>query len=95
MEMVFRSRYYFGQAAHRHKATDIVAYREHIESSYNRRGAAYCTRWARQAAPVAKCMMFKCVLYYLNTNAKRVGIRKRKFTRTYLAKLDLASASSS
>lgn len=56
MEMVYRSLYYFSQAAHRGKATDIVA--------------------------------------YLAANTKLLGIRKRKFTRTYLVKLDLTSSPS-
>jgi hypothetical protein len=56
MEMVYRSLYYFSQAAHRGKTTDIVV--------------------------------------YLAANAKLLGIRKRKLTRTYLVKLDLTSGSS-
>jgi len=53
MEMVYRSLYYFSQAAHRGETTDIVG--------------------------------------YLAANAKLLGIRKRKYRRTYLVKLDLTS----
>ena len=53
MEMVYRSLYYFSQAAHRGQATDIVD--------------------------------------YLVAHAKLLGIRKRKYRRTYLINLDLTS----